>query len=150
MSVAIPVHMKRGLFGPDPFVILVGTDRTALIHVDRKRYESIVAPYKQATYLERLSGTMHAFAEYADAMCKEPLDEVISRNPRCTAVDNGDIVSFELFVGRDERTGRRHDYYTFELKCRHRKFKGTVDRGTDLSGKAHALRGILGDRLRMS
>jgi hypothetical protein len=149
LSVAISVHMKRGLFGPDPFVILVGTEKTVLIRVDRKRYESIVAPYRQATYLDRLSGTMHAFAEYADTMAKEPLDEVISRNPGSMTVDNGDIVSFECYVGLDERSGRRHDYYSFELKCRHRKFRGSVDRGTDVSGKAQALREVLGDRFRM-
>jgi hypothetical protein len=149
LSIAIPVHMKRGIFGEAPSVIVVGTEKTALIRVNKKLYESIVASYKKATYLDRLSGTMHAFSEYADRIAKDPLDQLVSRHPDSSVVDNGDVVSFSLYVGRDERTGKRDDHYSFELRCRHAKYRGSVDKGTNISGKAEFLREVFGERFKM-
>ncbi|HHX29335.1 MAG TPA: hypothetical protein GX716_10065 [Firmicutes bacterium] len=149
MSVAIPVHMKRGFLGPVPFVVIVDTSRTALIHVGRKRYENIMAPLRQATYLDKLSGTQHAFAEYADRLAGDPLEEVISRHPGSIVVDNDEVLSFALSAGHDGSTGRPQDHYGFAIKCRRRRYTGSVDRGTDVSGKTPALREVFGERFRL-
>jgi len=142
--------MKRGLFGREaPSVIMVGPDRTAFIPIDKKLYESIVAPYKQATYLDRLSGTMHAFAEYADKIAKDPLHEVMSRHPGSFAVENSEVQSFVLYIGSDEQTGRREDFFRFEIRFRRGKFRGSVDKGTNVSGKAEFLGEVFGERFRM-
>jgi len=149
LSVAIPVHMRRGLFGKAPYIIMVGTDRTAFIPIDKKLYERIMVPYKQATYLDRLSGTMHAFSEYADTVAKDPLDQVISRYPGSFAVSNGEVVSFVLYIGRDEHTGRPEDHYSFEIRCLRGKYRGSVDKGMSTAGKVEFLRDVFGERFRM-
>ena len=56
MTVAIPIHMKSWLFKVEPFVVLAGPAKTALIPVDKKRYESITSQDTHGTYLDRLSG----------------------------------------------------------------------------------------------
>lgn len=146
MTVAIPVNMRNGLFKAVPFVIIVCADRTALIHIGKKRYESIVAPYRQATYLDRLAGTMHAFAEHADKLAREPLDSVIAEHPGSVAIENGDVKSFKLYFDYDVKNKRYNDHYTFEIVAARGKYKGIVDRGTDVAGKIPAIIEVFGAR----
>ncbi|HHY76012.1 MAG TPA: hypothetical protein GX500_04400 [Firmicutes bacterium] len=150
MNVAIPVHMRRGIFGRMvPFIIMAGKERTAFLPIDKKLYERITAPCRQATYLDRLAGTMHVFSEYADGLVNEPLEALLQRYPGSWAVENRDVESFSLYVGRDSSTGRLDDHYTFEIRCRRGKYKGSVDKGTNAECKAGRLREIFGERFKM-
>jgi hypothetical protein len=58
-------------------------------------------------------------------------------------------VSFVLYIGRDEHTGRPEDHYSFEIRCLRGKYRGSVDKGMSTAGKVEFLRDVFGERFRM-
>ncbi|MGI6632578.1 MAG: hypothetical protein ACOX5M_05945 [Bacillota bacterium] len=148
MTVAIPIHMKSWLFKVEPFVVLAGPAKTALIPVDKKRYESITSQDTHGTYLDRLSGTMAAFAQYAETLASSPMDEVITNHPGSIVIDSAKIKAVSLRIDEEAVRNRGIGYYTLEIVTEQKKYRGTVDRGTNEEGKAEALKEVFGSRFK--
>lgn len=146
-TVSIPVHMKKGLFKTEPYIILVDQSKIALIYIGKERYNNIVASGKNGGgYFKAVFGMMNAFSIYAQSLYAMSIQKTVEENPGSIVFENQQVHKFKIYNEYNSGTEQYEDFETFELHVAKEKFKGTLDLGA-VSNKCF-LKEVFGKRFK--
>jgi hypothetical protein len=146
-SVAVPVQLRVGMLKTQTAVLLFGRSYSALIRLEKKQYENIVAAgNKGGNYFQKVAGMMAAFGEYAKKMEAQPVGQVVKAHPGSVLFEDVQIRRLRIWNGWDPSREQYDDFYSFELLAAGEKYKGTLERNVNAQAVNARLRGMLGGR----
>ena len=146
--VAVPVQLRTGMLKTQIAILLFGASCSALIHLDKKQYESIVASGNTGgNYFQKVAGMMTAFGEYAKTLEKKPVRETAAAYPGSILFDDAQVKRFKIWNAWDTGREQYNEYYSFELLAGGQKYKGTLERNVNAQMLNARLRGVLGGRI---
>lgn len=147
--VSLAVHLKVGIIKREPWVLWIGPQQCAFICIGQKRYDVIVSTGTQGAGnlpKDKAKAAGQAFRSYAQSLVTDSLETILQTHPGSVAFSTKQIKHLQIVATYDSELHTYDDYERFILELPKDKYRGAIERDTNLSGIVQILEGWLGDR----
>lgn len=136
----LAVHLKTGLIKREPWAMWIGPQKSAMICIGPRNYDSIVSGRANERDREQV------FRSYAERLAKDSLDNVLRNHPKSEAFDTSQIRQLQIIATYDSEMKRYNEYERFILDLPKAKYRGAFERDTSLLSLIDTLKLLLGGR----
>lgn len=136
----LAVHLKTGLIKREPWAMWIGPQKSAMIRIAQKNYDSIVGGRANERDREQ------AFRSYTERLAKDSMDNVLCSHPKSEAFETSQIRQMQIIVTYDSEMNRYNEYERFILDLPKAQYRGAFERDTNLLSFIDMLRSLLGGR----
>lgn len=146
-TVAVPIQLRTGMIRTQAGILLIGRPYSALIRMDSKQYQQIVASGNRGgNYFAKVAGMMAAFGEYAAGLETMPVKDAAAAYPGSVLFEDAQVKRFKFWNAWDAGREQYDDVYSFEFWAGGEKYRGTLERSVNATLLSARLRGVLGGR----
>lgn len=138
--ITIPVHLNISLLTTENYIFRLERRKCGLLKVNQNAYSHITDAAVSVKDKEKI------FNDYAKGLNSKPLEAIISDYLGSIEFDNIDIQSLVINTYYDSDFHRDMDYDRFKLVTTKGKYRGSIDRETDISSYHKSLQLLLGNR----